>query len=240
MISNLIVNFKGNGHLALVGSGEYLPGMDPVDRALLDTLPGPARVVCLPTAAGAEGAERIQYWADLGINHFKALGVTSVESLPIIDHTSACDLTLAARVAEANFVYLSGGKPSYLRHSLENTPVWEAIQDILQRGGVVAGCSAGAMVFGERIPSSLMSSTWLEGFNFLPGVFVMPHFDELPSAISRTIPTLWKDLTLVGIEGYTALVCSASGCQVLGRGSVTIARGRQREQFYEDGLTPLA
>ena len=45
--------------LALVGSGEYLPPMDPVDRILLSRLPGPPRVVCLPTAAGTEGAERI-------------------------------------------------------------------------------------------------------------------------------------------------------------------------------------
>ncbi len=38
--------------LVLVGAGEYLPVMDPVDRALLHRLGEPGRVVCLPTAAG--------------------------------------------------------------------------------------------------------------------------------------------------------------------------------------------
>jgi len=44
-----------NGLIALVGSGEYLPVMDDVDRFLLVNSGAqgrPARVVCLPTAAG--------------------------------------------------------------------------------------------------------------------------------------------------------------------------------------------
>lgn len=54
------------GTLALVGAGEYLPGVEAIDRFLLSRLPAPRRVVCLPTAAGAEAAERLRYWADLG------------------------------------------------------------------------------------------------------------------------------------------------------------------------------
>ena len=70
--------------LALVGSGEYLPPMEPVDRLLLQRLPSPALVVCLPTAAGTEGAERIGYWARLAVEHFTRLGV-SARSLPVIE-----------------------------------------------------------------------------------------------------------------------------------------------------------
>ena len=47
--------------LALVGSGEYLPAMAPVDRNLLARLDETPRVVCLPTAAGTKGPERIDY-----------------------------------------------------------------------------------------------------------------------------------------------------------------------------------
>ena len=63
--------------LALVGSGEYLPPIEAVDRALLERLDGPARVVCLPTAAGTEGAERIRYWSELGVRHFARLGAAA-------------------------------------------------------------------------------------------------------------------------------------------------------------------
>ena len=44
-----------NGLIALLGAGEYLPVVDPIDRYLLSSLHvegRKARVVCLPTAAG--------------------------------------------------------------------------------------------------------------------------------------------------------------------------------------------
>ncbi len=43
------------GPVALVGSGEYLPQMNEIDRMLLDSLgEGPKRVALLPTASGLE------------------------------------------------------------------------------------------------------------------------------------------------------------------------------------------
>ena len=51
-----------NGLIALVGSGEYLPVMEQVDRYLLGSLNTNGRnacVVCLPTAAGNEGDQSV-------------------------------------------------------------------------------------------------------------------------------------------------------------------------------------
>ena len=45
------------------------------------------------------------------------------------------------------------------------------------------------------------------GFNFLPGALVVPHFDEISEGFLTPMRLLAsKDLTLLGIEGYTALV----------------------------------
>src|SRR5260221_14207647 len=129
--------------LALVGSGEYLPLMKPVDQYLISHLSEPARVVCLPTAAGTEGSERIGYWDRLGLDHFKSLGV-DVEAVPVIDQRTANNETYAKNVLSANFVYLSGGKPDYLYNTLNGSRVWQAILEVVARGGVLAGCSAGA------------------------------------------------------------------------------------------------
>jgi cyanophycinase len=159
--------------LALVGSGEYLPPMEPVDRQLIDKLNAEPRVVCLPTAAGQEGEERIRYWRDLGIRHFSRLGA-QVESLPIIDRAGAQDTHWAERIGEANFVYLSGGRPDYLYRTLKDTPAWQAILAVHQRGGVVAGCSAGAMIMGAR----LLGFPGLQpAFELIPGAVIVPHFD---------------------------------------------------------------
>lgn len=103
--------------LALVGSGEYLPAMQPVDGVLLQRLRSTPRVACLPTAAGAEGAERIAYWSRLGVEHFTRLGAQA-EALPIIDRASAHDARLAATLADCSFVYFSGGRS----HQVKNYP----------------------------------------------------------------------------------------------------------------------
>ncbi len=220
--------------LALVGSGEYLPGMEAVDRELLRRLAAPPRVVCLPTAAGQEGPERIAYWSDLGVAHFSRLGA-DVQALPVIDRASADDAGLAAAIAEANFVYLSGGKPSYLRQTLAGSRAWQAIEAVLARGGLLAGCSAGAMIMAEKILGLPLLES---GFNFLPGSLVMPHYDEL----SPTLRTLirWRAgprLTLVGVEGYTALVINKTQAEVLGTGGVTLW-GQAGPIRYQAGPLP--
>jgi cyanophycinase len=51
-----------NGIVALVGSGEYLPVMNEIDRYILEQTVSASQVpqvVCLPTAAGAEGDESV-------------------------------------------------------------------------------------------------------------------------------------------------------------------------------------
>ena len=223
--------------LALVGSGEYLSPMEPVDRELLGRLGPSPRVVCLPTAAGREGVERIGYWSRLGVDHFIRLGAHA-EAVPVIDRASANDPALASTIAAADLVYLSGGKPDYLYRTLAGSRAWEAIRSVLARDGLLAGCSAGAMVMGERF---FGFPGWNAGFNLVPGVTVIPHFDEIPAAIFRSVRLLaGKDLTLVGIEGNTALVQDRGHYEVMGAGGVTVWNGAGRTCYTEGVLSPAA
>jgi len=206
--------------LALVGSGEYLQPMQAVDRYLMRSLGEPARVACLPTAAGTEGDERIKYWSDLGVEHFKELGAERVEAVHVVDRASADDLALVERIRDANFIYLSGGKPDYLLQTLINTRAMEAILDVYRRGGILAGCSAGAMVMGESIPGMLR---WREAFKLFPNAVIIPHYDEMPGWLGSVVRLLARrKTTLYGIEGYTALLVNGNGLKVIGRGSVTV------------------
>lgn len=227
------------GIVALVGSGEYLPGMEAVDRYLIGRLNGATRVACLPTAAGNEGAERIHYWSELGVSHFTRLG-TPAEAVEVIDRATAGDEGLAARIAAANFIYLSGGKPDYLYGVLDGSPAWAAIQCVLAGGGVVAGCSAGAMVFGEKVPAFRNPWALRDGFGYLPGVVILPHFDEIPDGFVRlaraALPGRYR---LVGIEGYTALVVDAGGARVVGAGGVTLWDGEGRRRYTQGEEVPL-
>lgn len=204
--------------LALVGSGEYLPPMESVDRALLAHLDQPARVVCLPTAAGQEGAERIRYWSELGVAHFTRLGA-QVEALPLVDRQSAGDPAIVERIRQANFIYFSGGQPFYLFSSIKDSPAWEAIAEVLGRGGILAGCSAGAMILGERFNGF---PRWSYGFNLVPAI-IIPHFDEFSIRLVRGMRILVaRGRRLIGIDGSTALIKNGEHYHVAGRGSITI------------------
>lgn len=222
-----------NGTLALVGSGEYLPGMEPVDRLLLSRLNGPARVVCLPTAAGTEGPQRLGYWARLGIEHFTRLGATA-EAVGVVDRASADNELLADRIRAANFVYLSGGKPGYLYETLNGTRAWAAIEAVLDQGGVVAGCSAGAMIFGERFPNFPIPWPWHPAFNYLPGAVVVPHFDEINAGFISAIRGMMGTSTLIGIDGNTALVRQGDELTAVGSGSVLV--WNSQKQRYLNGM----
>jgi cyanophycinase len=224
------------GTLALVGSGEYLPPMEPVDRLLLDRVGGAPRVVCLPTAAGREGAESVSKWSRLGMEHFTRLGA-QVEAVEVIDRRTADDDSLAERIRAANFVYLSGGLPAYLHKSLAGTKAWAAITGVLENGGVVAGCSAGAMIFGSH--TFTFPTLWplRPVFHVVPGV-VMPHYDEIGKNLRRVIKFAVGRRTLVGVEGNTALVCNDSTYTVVGARGVTVWSGA-RQLRHTDGESVL-
>ena len=228
---------NSNGHLtrgtlALVGSGEYLPPMIPVDERLIERLGEPARVACLPTAAGQEGPQSISYWSDLGIGHFSGLGA-EVRAVEILNHEMASDSRMVENIRWANFVYLSGGRPDYLYSSLAGTPAFQAIEGVLAKGGVVAGCSAGAMIWGERATPF----PWHKGFGYLSGAVIIPHFDEMSGWVMDIVKkVLAGNQTVLGIEGNTALVCTHDGYTVNGSGGVVVWNGRRKERCT-DGQT---
>ena len=204
--------------LAVIGSGEYLPAMTQVDRQLLGLLSPNPRVVCLPTAAGREGDWMIDDWMHRGVDHFTSLGAQA-EPIRVWDRSSANDPEFAERIAIADFVYLSGGKPSYLYDTLSGSLAWQSIIEVVERGGLLAGCSAGAMIQGDIFAGVPRGH---QGFGLWPGVHIVPHFDEIPSAVvSAMRRTVGKKRTLIGVNANTALVNTGSGYEVAGE-QVTI------------------
>jgi cyanophycinase len=202
-----------NGIIALLGSGEYLPVMDDVDRYLLANCGADGRkprVVCLPTAAGQEGEKSVSRWSRMGVEHFSNLGA-EVQSLPVIDEKSANDLNHASAVQEADLIYFSGGNPSYLYKTMKGSLVWEAAHKAWARGAVYAGCSAGAMILGTEMPdvrAAGIRSTI--AFGIMPVECVLPHFNAMPLFGKPLVATLRRRLldgeVMIGIDEDTAIV----------------------------------
>jgi cyanophycinase len=235
-----------NGLIALVGSGEYLPVMEDVDRYLLESLNINGRkpyVVCLPTAAGKEGDQSTNRWSNMGIEHFKRLGA-DVTALRIIDRHSADNEEYGSILENADLIYFSGGDPGYLYETMKNTCAWVAAQRAWARGSVYAGCSAGAMILGKRMPSFRLAGTQ-DGFGVVQAEFVVPHFDAIPAVWKPMIFALQKQLKrgqiLIGVDEDTALVGSLQGeWRAMGKGNVHVFTSDGKSRYKSGELVPLA
>lgn len=226
------------GTLALIGSGEYLPKIEAVDKQLLELLSAVPRVAVLPTAAATEGQAVIQRWADMGVAHFQRLGA-AVEPVMLLTRADADKAEVVTQIEQANFVYFSGGKPRYLLESLQGSRAWQAIKHVLTSGGVVAGCSAGAMVMGQEFFDFPQVWHARPALNVVPNLAVIPHFDEVPSFFTDNAIRAAGKLTIAGIEGSTALVGSSSGWTVIGSGGVTLFANKSKTRYTQGQAVPL-
>jgi len=202
-----------NGLIALLGSGEYLPVMNTVDAYLLANCGAKGRtprVVCLPTAAGQEGDASVSRWMKMGEDHFAALGA-EVRALKVTDKETANDLNHATAVEEADLVYFSGGSPAYLYQTMKDSLVWQAAEKVFERGGVYAGCSAGAMILGREVPDfRMLGSRTTPVFGRVPAAFILPHFDAMPIVrkplTSAMRNRLHEGEVMIGIDEDTAII----------------------------------
>lgn len=229
-----------NGLIALVGSGEYLPVMEKVDRYLLESLNlngRHARVVCLATAAGKEGEQSVNRWSNMGIQHFNKLGA-DVQALPIVDRASADDVQYESILENADLIYFSGGDPAYLYATLKDTCAWFAANRAWARGAIYAGCSAGAMILSKRMPSFRLSGTQ-EAFGIVPSEFIVPHFDAIPAIWKPVVFALQKQLKdgqrMIGVDEDTALIGRLHGeWKAMGKSGVHLF-SRDDKTSYKSG-----
>jgi cyanophycinase len=230
------------GPIALVGSGEFLPVMEEVDAALL--VGRPARAVFLPTAAGPEGPERVEYWLRLGTEHYRRLGAEPVP-LAVLDRHDADNPDHAAAVAGAGLVYLSGGNPGYLADTLRGTAVLDAILAAWRAGAALAGCSAGACALTALADDTRTGMT-RPGLGVVPDLVVLPHFDRIEQwnagIVARRAGSLGNGQVLVGIDEDTALVSDGErGWRVKGRQQVWFVDSAGRRTPHPAGaVLPLA
>ena len=224
----------GKGTIALVGSGEFLPKAEALDQELLATLNKPPVVVVLPTAAAPDGPEVAERWAKMGVAHFQRLGA-SAEAVMLLSRQDANSTELAERIAVANFVYLSGGKPSYLVNTLRDSVCWGAIRGVFEQGGVVVGCSAGAMALAGALPGFGLLGPLQPALGLAPNLVIIPHFDEIPARLGELtrFSANRKTATVVGVDGSTALVGEGEmqSWRVGGLGSVTVFSSQGHKRY---------
>jgi cyanophycinase len=227
------------GTLLLVGGG---PSQADLDRRFVELAGGSnARIVVIPTASieTADSSEIARFAAavrrTMSVSHLTVLHTTS--------RREADSNAFVASLQQATGVWILGGEASWLLDSYLGTRTERELIAVLQRGGVVGGTSAGAVIWASSLMTFHHDSTSRElqpmrvenlvignprgtGIGVLRNVTVAPHFSafHLEAALRRMIDAT-PGLLGIGIDEATALeVHGDVGC-VLGRGSVTIFPG---------------
>ncbi|CAN2237848.1 CphB Cyanophycinase and related exopeptidases [Candidatus Planktophila vernalis] len=231
-----------NGSLALVGSGEYLPAMAEFEKSLVhDGVKNgkEARYVQIPTAAGRESTDRLEYWKQLGLTQAKAIGVEATY-LPIYTREDAFNQKYVDAVAKSALMYMSGGDPHHLAEVLIDTPLWSAIVENWKTGASLAGCSAGAMVLSAHIPNfRLLKKTATQGLNLLPEIRVIPHFNKffkwIPESAAKVLLHVPDNSILIGVDELTAIVKRSGDTEwvVVGEAKVHVLKGLPDQQLHD-------
>ena len=236
------------GTLVLLGSGEFTPAMDAIDGELLGTLRPRAKVAVVPTAAGQEDTP--PKWIQMGTDHFRALGAEPV-GVSVLTRADAHDAQWRERIADADWIYFSGGSPGYVVETLVGTPFWSAVVARHAAGAILAGSSGGAMMLGGTtlVPTKLgpdglpTAATTRTALGLLPGVIVAPHFDILPpSRLARWVSAWPAGHLLLGIDEDTAVIENGGGWIARGRGRVVVGPSFEATTDFRDGaaVTSLA
>jgi len=223
----------GPGPVALVGSGEYLPVLEDVERRLIAGRP--PRYVQLATAAAPEGPAVLARWHDLGARAAERIGVEQVV-VPVADRSGAMDDANARLIEGAGLIYLSGGNPAFLSETLHQTAVWHAIVEAHENGAALAGCSAGAMALSAWAPRmrDLVHPNQPTGLGLVPDLRVIPHFDRMlgwmPDMLRNALLHKPEGTMLIGIDEDTALVGGPHEWTVQGRQSVWVLGEGKRDE----------
>ena len=222
------------GSIALVGSGEYLPAMANLEKSLIEdaiALGKKPTFVQIPTAAGQESDDRLDYWSALGKTQADRLGVEQI-FLPIYNRDGALNPVFADLINDSALIYISGGDPHYLAECLRDTPVWDSVVSNWKSGSSLAGCSAGAMVLSLTIPNfRILKHGPSDGLALLPEIRVIPHYNKffkwIPDSAAKVLLHPHNDEILLGIDELTALVKRGNqhSWQVHGEAKVHVLSG---------------
>lgn len=133
---------------------------------------------------------------------------------------------------EATGLWYGGGRQWNFVDSYHDTRAHELMKEVLARGGVIGGSSAGASIQGVYLARAdplgnlnILAPGYERGLGFLDGVAIDQHFrqrNRFPD-MSGLVDT-YPELLGIGIDESTALIV---------RGTIGEIRGRGRVHFYD-------
>lgn len=159
----------------------------------------------------------------------KFFGVEQVTVLHTRNRTIAEAAAFLEPLKKANGVWLSSGNAGRLAAAYLDTATQREIAAVLERGGVVGGNSAGAIIQGSYTVRGrpdkplLMAKGHERGFGFVTNVAINPHLTEQKrdSELVNVVDA-YPNLLGIGIDEKAAILVQGDTFEVIGEARVAI------------------
>ena len=204
-----------------------------------------AKIVVVPTAGGNknkdgsikayEEANVLKVWRDRGLTH--------VTMLHTADPKVADTAEFVKPLIEANAVWFDGGRQWNIVDSYANTRTYKEFHNVLARGGVIGGSSAGATIQGDFLVRGAIEGSELmvapepehhQAFAFLRKSAIDQHINTR-NRWDDLIPVIKDRPTLLGIglSESTAIVVRGDQFEVIGAWKVAVHDNTRLYQPWE-------
>ena len=214
------------GSLVVVGGG-------PLDHVILqrfiELAGGPdAPIVVIPTASG-----RKNYNDNAGgAGQLRKYGARNVTVLHTDNKATANSESFGKPLLKAKGIWFSGGRQWRLVDAYKDTKAEKLFWQVLERGGVIGGSSAGATIQGSYLArgdtknNQIMMGDHEAGFGFIKNIAIDQHllvrnrhFDMLNILEKR------PELLGIGLDESTAIIVQGNNFEVIGKSYVVVFDG---------------
>lgn len=183
-----------------------------------------APLVVIPTAGGEQNINE-----SAAVSFLTSSGAKNVTVLHTYDPAVANTEAFVAPLKKARGVFFNGGRQWRLVDAYANTLTEKEIWNVLSRGGVIGGSSAGATIIGSFLVrgdtkgNTIMMGDHQKGFAFLKNSAIDQHLlvrnrqNDLIEVITR-----YPELLGIGLDENTAIVVKGNEFEVTGQSFVAI------------------
>ena len=224
------------GTLFIVGGGGLPEDMmkDFVERAGGED----AHLIYIPCSEQDEkpvNDRLINQW-ESKVKQWESMGVASTTIFHTKDRNKAnSDEGFLAPLKGATGIWFGGGRQWNFADSYYGTEAHKLMKEVLARGGVIGGSSAGASIQGDYLARAnpvanfdIMAPGYERGLGFITGVAIDQHFSQRGRQKDMTqLADRYPQLLGIGIDETTALIVEGSKAEIVGKGKVF---------FYNRGL----
>lgn len=202
-----------------------------------------ANIIVVPTAYDDDQIEKDSAFIRLKSTFLEA-GFKNIHVLHTRDTTMANSDEFIAPIKNASGVYFMGGRQWRIADGFLNTKAHDEFNNLLARGGIIAGSSAGATIQGSYLArgdtkaNTIMLGDHETGLSFMKNVAIDQHILARNRQFDLfEILDVHPKLLGIGLDENTGILVKYDKFEVIGEHYVAILDGtrwsRERDTIYE-------